>query len=480
MEGCDCLPGRLALARALVCMAVLLSLSVVQAQVVTQLTDVKVSSIQGYSVNDAGTLVVAASHDDPLGTNLQHAAQVFQWSVPGLAVSQLTGLLKGTARSVSVTDDGQWITFISPADPLGQNHDASLELFLIMADGSNLSQLTNDPQLNARSVDSAIVSGSGNKVVFLADTDPVGGNPDNVTQLFVVDTTTLVITQLTSNADDETFYRYSVSDDGQTVVFSLPDATGANQIFKIDSDGQNLVQLTSVIGDDYLDPMISGDGSKITFHRDFDEVLIIGSDGSGQLTLADGRLPSITDDASMVYFSAEDRSQLESNLEIARIPATGGQAQQLTQTPPDVQNNYPVVSGDNTRVVFWASGEIMVMNTNGTNPQTLGPIGGGVAGVFHPDITPDGTRIVFASYSDPAAVVFADDPDIFRVQADGSELFEVTQGANASRPSVTADASRWPTSAVPACCAAASSCRWTSMRCFPTVPPRLRATTSFC
>jgi hypothetical protein len=49
-----------------------------------------------------------------------------------------------------------------------------------------------------------------------------------------------------------------------------------------------------------------------------------------------------------------------------------------------------------------------------------------------PDITPDGTRIVFRGGS-------AGNRDLFRIQADGSDLVQVTSGADALLPSVTAD-----------------------------------------
>ena len=59
MEERKRLCGRSRVGRVLVAAAVLLPLSTVHSQVVRQLTDVKVSDIRGYAVDDAGTLVVA-------------------------------------------------------------------------------------------------------------------------------------------------------------------------------------------------------------------------------------------------------------------------------------------------------------------------------------------------------------------------------------------------------------------------------------
>ena len=83
-------------------------------------------------------------------------------------------------ESVSVSDDGQWIAFISNGDLSGQNHDRSYEVFVMRADGTQLTQLSNDPAVNGGSVIAVAMAGGASKVAFFANTNPLGGNPNHI------------------------------------------------------------------------------------------------------------------------------------------------------------------------------------------------------------------------------------------------------------------------------------------------------------
>ncbi len=415
------------------------------AQVVRQITDYKVDVIGGYAVDDSGDTVVAVSSADAFGGNAPHALQIVKWTFPGGVASQVGSLSRGVVRdSISITDDGSTIAFISPSDPLGTNHDGSLELFLISSDGSTIDQLTNDPALDAGSVLDAMISGSGNRVMFLARTDPLGTNPGNLQQLFVIDTDGSNLVQLASAGG---FFGISISDDGQRIAFCSI-SFGDPNLFKVEADGSNLTQLT----DDFSRfPMISGNGNWIVFYGP-GEVAVMSWTGVGPTVLASGQNPSITDDGMWVYFS-EDAG---TSHEIFTVRLTGGPTTQLTFTSPPVENRVPVVSGDNSRVLFRVTGgahaggnnpdggsELMIMDAGGTNVQQLSANDLTLFD-WEPDVTPDGSRVVFLSF-DPLGTTEASPhalvgpADVFLMRTDGTELTAVTSGADAHNPSVTAD-----------------------------------------
>jgi hypothetical protein len=54
-------------------------------------------------------------------------------------------------------------------------------------DGSGLSQVTSDTSLAGDRALTALISGSGNRIAFISDTDPLGTNPERRPRGFAVD-----------------------------------------------------------------------------------------------------------------------------------------------------------------------------------------------------------------------------------------------------------------------------------------------------
>ena len=297
---------------------------------VQQLTDQKRTSYGYVSLDDAGTAVYVNAATNQLGGNPEHRFQIFRFDAATGAGQQITSFSKGVSKepsTVSVSDDGQRIAFVSRADPVGQNHDASPEVFVMHPSGSGLAQVTNDPSFTAPGVISAVLSGSGNRVLFLSRGDPLGTNPSNRTQLFVVDADGTGLRQLTSAVTNSSLFGISISDDGQRIVFGCSNnltggnADGGVEVFAIQADGTTLRQLTSVSSSIAQLPVISGDGSTIAVHRGSSssfQIYAINWDGTGfrQLTFSSSpsTSPSITDDGQFVFFDA--RSEFVPNGEI--------------------------------------------------------------------------------------------------------------------------------------------------------------------
>ncbi len=437
------------LAMALVAVgAVCLAAESTQAQVIRPLTDLKTDGSSSATIDDAGTVVFALSKTDPVGSNPLHASQIFKWTVPGGSASQVGNLRRG-AIDISVSDDGAWLAVVSRSDPVGQNHDLSYELFLISSDGATIVQLTNDPALNGGSLIFPLeISGSGNRILFRADTDPLGTNSGRHRQLFVIDTDGTNLTQLTNATGAELGFIADISDDGSRIVFSYSgDLTGMNsdgseEIFGVLFDGTQLFQHSRSALLNSGEPVISGDGSTIAFSTESTNLYVVNWGSPITTLLGPGSRPSITDDAQFIYYLAPDGNTDE----IFKIPTAGGPATLLTSNLPGLKGP-PQISGANARIVFTVFNsssssfpEVTVMDANGSNIEQL--TNNVVDGDDdEPDVTPDGSRIVFQSSGDFTGTGTLSFFEIFRVQADGSDLTQVTTNALASHPTVSADGS---------------------------------------
>jgi Tol biopolymer transport system component len=412
-----------------------------QAQVIQQITDRRRDNLRGVAIDDEATVVFTISTSDQFGTNPEHSLQLLKWTFPGPVGTQVGSFADGLLDStISVTDDGTRVVVVSPSDPVGQNHDGSLEAFLMMADGTGIVQLTNDPGPSAGSVHLAAISGVGNRVICSSDSDPLGSNPARHDQLFLVNTTTLDVTQLTTSTGGE-FQDISLTDSGRQAVFGHNgDLTGDNpdgsfEVFFLEVDSLSLIQVTDTGAGR---PRIAGSGSTIVFRDGVD--LFTVSPGGTPVPLVSGCCATITDDGASVYFV--DYPPPQELAELLVVPSVGGAATLLTDPTDNIWNVDPVVSGDNSRLAFIAQGgeypggnnpdgarELHVMDTDGGNIEQLSESGGLFgAYLWDTDITEDGSRIVFViSWG------------LFRMQSDGSDLFYLGSSGIPEDPAITAD-----------------------------------------
>lgn len=363
----------------------------------------------------SGATLFVASRSDPFGTNPGHHAQALRWDLPatsGIQVGVLDrGLLEGSSsskfksRPISITDDGQIVVLVSDSDPLGTNHDRSRELFRMQSDGTGIQQLTDTPQLGLGAVVDAAIAGGGSRIVYRASTDPLGANPGHLSQLFLLDTGTLVVSQLTHQLPGEIGVRsFAISDAGNRLVFS----TGGNSLDKIESDGTGLSEVTS---SDWNRFAFAGNGNEILVARD-DKLELFTWDGGAPTEILADRVyePSLTDDGTQVVFGWSGGIYLADV-----VPSTTP----VRLSPEGLSGGSLVISGDGSTVAFTSQleypggdnpdqgNELHVMASDGTNIRQLTVTPGqpdGNVSYSDPDLTPDGTRIFYASYGRVMAI----------------------------------------------------------------------------
>ncbi len=425
-----------------------------------QLTDQKQVRWDGYSLDDLGTHVYAASNENLGGTNPLFQWQLDSWNAATGAGSVLAAVPRGahTDRD-AVSDDGQWIAFRSRGDLTGGNADGSVELFLMKTDGTQTRQLTSAPG-NGGGVLFAALAGSGNRVVLSADTDPLGTNPSRVPQLFVVNADGTGLAQLTTTTSTSGFYA-SISDDGTRIAFHhAGNLTGGNpdlrwEIFTILATGSGLTQLTTTPGTSSTlgawNPRLSGNGLRIAFHSaetisglntsGTERIWTIDWAGTNLRTVSPNLFPSvspsITDDGTTVVYASTEATigNADGSFEIYRVQYDGTGKTRLTSTTAPSGCLAPEISGGGGRIAFAVSGPIGTFNTDG-GPALMAMDGnGGTLRLLlegrgerdtSPDMTPDATRVVFDSGRDPFGTNPLRRQQLFRLQTDGTGLVQLT------------------------------------------------------
>jgi Tol biopolymer transport system component len=433
---------------------------------VRQLTSEPTTVAAPGALDDAGTFVYTGSSADLLGTNPGHAFQIWRFAAATGAPAQVTNDPRGVAAVVSVSDDGTWLAFASPADPLGTNPDRSLELFVMRSDGTEIAQLTSDPAPNAGSVGSVVLSGDGSRVVFTANTDPLGTNPSNRTELFVIDRTGANLRQLTQTVSGAPG-SVGIGDDGTRIVFAHSgDLLGTNadlggEIYAILADGTGLRQLTDTPEPyDASAPSFAGNGSRIAFQSNADpfgtnpnhwtEIFAIDWAGTGlrQVTRTTtvlgitgdptSQAPSITDDGqTIVYFSNQSAIfppvNLDGNFEVFKIRFDGTNRVALTSSALDAGSVLPIVAGGGGRIAYYDVGttiEFRAMDGSGGGKVTLAPFD--LKFLAEPDVSPDGARAVFTR----STGLFGG-AQVWKVETDGTGYSQVTTLASGSASAPT-------------------------------------------
>jgi len=459
------------------------------AQTITQLTDARTGVSAPASLAANGLTGVFTSASDPLGTNADHSFELYKLNVATNASTQLTSDRTGGALLATIDDAASMIAFMSQADLTGGNHDQSPEIFVMHADGTGFLQLTSSA---FGSSGGPAISGTGTKVVFTSTADlPCAScaNADHSQEVFVIDANGAGLRQLSASTRGSGSPR--ISNDGTRVVFTssadlTPAAPGnadlSTEIYAIGSDGTGLRQLTATIGATCTAPALSGNGLKIAFQSNADltpaapgnadlgdEIFIIGYDGTGLRQLTNSKIltldgfaqaPAIDDAATVVVFHSLQATlfpvqNLDANVEIWKISPTGTGLTALTSSllADTLGSFFPSIAGDSSRVAFLSlanptggnadlSPEIFTVKLDKTGLGQNTTSSWAFTGA--PSITPDGSRIAFASSANLLGTDAGTNAELYVEQANGTGLAKLTSSTNGDvgGTSITANGSR--------------------------------------
>jgi uncharacterized repeat protein (TIGR01451 family) len=213
-----------------------------------------------------------------------------------------------------------------------------------------------------------------------------------------------------------------VSADGGGKIAYMSNTSGNFDIWVMDTDGTNPLQLTA-------DPAWEGhpawspDGLHIAYvNQSTSDIWVMDPDGGNkeQLTTEPGSEwnPAWSWDGTKIAFGADRDSDSSTRDDIWVMDADGTNPKQLTTDP--AQDVNPTWSPDGTKIAFESyrgnQWEVWVMDADGTNQVQLtnDPIAAG-----DPVWSPDGTKIAFGSFVNNNCDVWLMDPD-------GSNLVQLT------------------------------------------------------
>ena len=309
------------------------------------------------------------------------------------------------------------------------NRDGNAEIYVMNPDGSQQTNLTNDPDNDS----DAVWSPDGTKIAFVSRRD------DN-SEIYVMDADGSNPTNLTSHEDSDFFPVWSpggdkiafMTDREQTGLVIL-DATPKiviefdMEIFVMNADGSGQTNLTDdPAWDGY--PSWSPDGSKIVFQTDRDagpivplvilpddfgrEIYAMDADGSDPARLSwspeSDVHPTWSPDGSKIVF----QSYRDGNWEIYTMNPDGSGQIRLTNHPD--ADTYPTWSPNGNWITYQSdrdgNTEIYKMTGSGSSNTRLTTSSDWDWG---PSWSPDGLEIVFQSSRDGNA-------EIYRMNADGS------------------------------------------------------------
>jgi len=202
---------------------------------------------------------------------LNQNVEAQQLVCPMLGIQQITDETSGDSEDPSINADGTRIAFESDADITGGNPEGNIEIFLFDTTTGIITQITDQPTGDVSGAPS--INADGTRIAFRSDADINGGNPEGNREIYLFDTTTGIFTQITFETAGGS-RGPSINADGTRIAFrSDADINGGNpdgnfEIYLFDTTTGIFTQITDETAGDSRGASINADGTRIAFRSD--------------------------------------------------------------------------------------------------------------------------------------------------------------------------------------------------------------------
>lgn len=304
-----------------------------------QITNTLDGETRGVNTNADGTIVVFQSDRDLIGFNADGNNEIYLYDVVTDMFIQATDTIGDDNFTPTMSSDGLFVVFSSGNDITGNNADGNQELFLLDTKTTIITQLTDTTGGGSISAHiSPMISSDGNHIVFGSNRDHTGANPDNNIEVFLLDINSLMFTQITDTEGIAHNNRASINSDGSVTSFpSEGDLTGEN-----------------------------ADGSRELFIYIADTDTIVQVTDSSGSTVQSNRFPSVSPDGSLVVFESDldlTGNNPDANVEMFLFEIATDTITQITNT--DSVNRSPIFTPDGNTFRFNSNRDFTGDNPDG-------------------------------------------------------------------------------------------------------------------
>ncbi|MGZ4230824.1 MAG: TolB family protein [Solirubrobacteraceae bacterium] len=273
----------------------------------------------------AAPAAYAGANGELAFTSTQHGGARHIFVDSGNGIVDLTGASSSASElQPKFSPDGREILFTRSAPGL-----ANTEIFVMSANGTQRTQLTNTPTPNS----DATWSPNGTEIAFVSERD------SEVPNIFIMRSDGTDVRQITHDTASKSELAWSPRGDRIAFV-RVPAGGGDREIYSIKSNGSGLTDLSNDPASFDVDPAWSPDGTRLVYSGPFQpgesvgmDLWIVNADGSGQHALvhennkySDGAYPAWSPDGTTIAFAANNGTGY---YHVWSIPVSGGQNAEL-------------------------------------------------------------------------------------------------------------------------------------------------------
>jgi Tol biopolymer transport system component len=254
-----------------------------------QVTDTTTGSHFVSSLNADGSQIIISSYTEPTQENPYGNPEFFRLDVhTGVSTPVIHTPFTFLVSLVSFNADATRVLFSTTADPTGTNPDGNEEVFLLDTTTDSLTQITNTTTGNSSP---SAISPDGTHLLIESTANLTGENVAQTPQLFLFELPRATFTQLTHATEGYFDFKSFFSADGTRIVFTSSanllgdnldtdeaNSSLASKIFLFDTTTYTLTQITRNGTSPIL--AMSADGSRIGFVF-APKVILVGADLRG-------------------------------------------------------------------------------------------------------------------------------------------------------------------------------------------------------